>query len=733
MRKQRVEFSKVLALVALATLAPACGLKRDWSVCAPTDKQPCLPGYVCTADLSCVRAGDGGSDGPLSVDSRGPSDAAGRGERDWSICSPPAEMCQSGFACTSDFRCVPVGGGSSDGPLAVDGVLDTGGGTAPANTDGPTTPALDGPEPDRAPGVVPPDAPAGTAPDAPPVASLPDAPPASLRDAPPVSLPDTAPASVPDAPPASPPDGPPVSPPDARIPDAPIVDAAGSCSTDKDCSPQKPLCLGNQCAKCSGDSDCTGRTGTPACAASGLCVACTANSYCTGVAGTCDTATNQCVGCVTRSDCAGQCQTCTNGVCKAVKSQDDPGVCAGTCDSTGACKSRQGQTCQTAGGGCAAGTTCSPDGVCCDSTCNQACRSCLGSKTGGADGTCANVTNGTSCGASGHYCSAGTCGSACLISGTVYTSGAASSTNPCQTCQPAVSATSWSPLGNGTGCGSGQICSAGTCQTGCWIGGSFVGTGATNASNICQICNPTKSATGWSNNDAHANAPCGTCGGTESCSNTVLSACSKTTGTFYQDYDGDGYGNPNVTPVVTCTAPTGWVSQCCDCDDTDMTNHPGTTECDNFNANTLWSCLSSGSVVSTTCSNGCAGGQCRTFPFPTMDVAGTVTCGNLQCPTSQGCSFGGGWTGQPVCGSPVKYYHATCDGQNDCPSGQVCCWTSSGGSAGEVGCFPAGTCPHFQMGSNAYLICDPNQADSCPAGSTCTILSPYSTYYCQPN
>jgi hypothetical protein len=213
----------------------------------------------------------------------------------------------------------------------------------------------------------------------------------------------------------------------------------------------------------------------------------------------------------------------------------------------------------------------------------------------------------------------------------------------------------------------------------------------------------------------------------------VLSDCSKKTATYYQDYDGDGYGNPGIQPVFACSAPTGWVSQAGDCDDADPTDHPGAIECDTLDPNTLTTCSSSGSWVSSTCPNGCAGGQCRTFPFPTVNVAGSVTCGTLQCPTSQGCSFGGGWTGAPVCGTPFKYYHATCDGQNDCPAGQVCCWIYSGGSDGGVACFPSGTCPNFQMGSNAYLVCDPNQAGSCPAGSTCTMLSPYSTYYCQPN
>lgn len=83
-------------------------------------------------------------------------------------------------------------------------------------------------------------------------------------------------------------------------------------------------------------------------------------------------------GCCTDSDCAGTCMTCGSAnTCVAVTGKDDPnGRCAGTCDSNGACKSKRGQGCQTAGGGCASGTFCSPDGVCCDTACTGSCEAC---------------------------------------------------------------------------------------------------------------------------------------------------------------------------------------------------------------------------------------------------------------------------------------------------------------------------------------------------------------------
>ena len=317
------------------------------------------------------------------------------------------------------------------------------------------------------------------------------------------------------------------------------VDAPGTCSADKECPSQTPLCLGNRCAKCATDADCVGRSG-PACAGSGMCVGCTANSYCTGSAATCDIATNQCVGCVKRSDCAGACLTCsTTSVCTAVKNLDDPSGCPGTCDSTGACKAKQGQAC-TANSDCAGGLPC-VDGFCCESACTGKCTSCAVTH-----GKCTNTTSprtGQTCG------------------GTSPCNATCNGSSP--DCVPASTST---PCGTTTCLNSTQLQLAGTCNSqGTCSQSTQPCTLCLSTTNACADCTPgvdRRCSAGvpqkcdtsghWANDTA-----CGTgqvCSGTGNCGcQTNWTSCGRAGNTCYDSYN-DSHNCGSAAGCLDCTA-----------------------------------------------------------------------------------------------------------------------------------------------------------------------------------
>ncbi len=253
-----------------------------------------------------------------------------------------------------------------------------------------------------------------------------------------------------------------------------------------------------------------------------------------GKTGKCDSSTNTCnydcavgfkpcgagtcipqANCCSASDCPGVCKTCSSaGACVAVTGTDDTDSCAGTCDATGACKSKRGQTCQT-GSGCIAGTTCAPDGYCCNTACNNSCEAC---DIGGFQGTCTPVAMGSPHG-NRTPCTGSdpTCGGSC----TGRTDGMC--TYPAKTCGGGPQCSGLNLVGQATcangscvtpaaqSCGTGMVCSGKACVA-CTSGGT------------CQPANPCKNgtfscATGTSVCVETTNKAMGTeCGGTQMCS-----------------------------------------------------------------------------------------------------------------------------------------------------------------------------------------------------------------------
>ncbi|HEX9825260.1 MAG TPA: MopE-related protein, partial [Flavobacteriaceae bacterium] len=109
------------------------------------------------------------------------------------------------------------------------------------------------------------------------------------------------------------------------------------------------------------------------------------------------------------------------------------------------------------------------------------------------------------------------------------------------------------------------------------------GDGFGNPSDTIQACSPPSGyvTDNTDCNDSEANAYPGNteiCDGIDNnCDGQVDEGVQST---FYADNDGDGYGDASVT-TMACSAPSGYVADNTDCDDSEANNYPGNTEiCD---------------------------------------------------------------------------------------------------------------------------------------------------------
>ena len=237
--------------------------------------------------------------------------------------------------------------------------------------------------------------------------------------------------------------------------------------------------------------------------------------------------------CCVASDCTGSCMTCdSTNTCVALKGQADPtGRCTGTCDSTGACKGKLGQACTAVGGGCAAGTSCSPEGLCCDKACTDSCEACdatgtckpltAGSspKTGHAACTATDATCAGKCDGASSACAypTSTCGSA-ACNGSVYQAAGtcqkgACAVPPTQTCPNACVVASGGCSGT---CSPNAVqCSSTGIPQKCSAAGAWVNQTACATDFVCSggSCTCSKTACGNACVDLQTDGNnCGTCG-----------------------------------------------------------------------------------------------------------------------------------------------------------------------------------------------------------------------------
>jgi hypothetical protein len=228
--------------------------------------------------------------------------------------------------------------------------------------------------------------------------------------------------------------------------------------------------------------------------------------------------------------------------------------------------------------------------------------------------------DGTPCG-SNQVCYAGECVRGCWVDGKFHLSESENPNNGCQTCQPEVLTTGWSPAVNGKGCGTGKVCSAGTCLDGCWLDGAYRAEGEKKSDNACLSCQPSTSTSTWGVRCAADGQPC------SAPTDCLSGACNA----YYPDLDRDGQGGKETTAVQLCgaSAPDRFSASNSDCCDSDPNAYQGQTalfsvpnacgsydyNCDN-QAQARGACASCRKDSTTGCRVVTATGWCKTKNIP---------------------------------------------------------------------------------------------------------------------
>jgi hypothetical protein len=166
--------------------------------------------------------------------------------------------------------------------------------------------------------------------------------------------------------------------------------------------------------------------------------------------------------------------------------------------------------------------------------------------------------DGTPCGG-GMICVSDNCSAHCDIGGTIYSNGSVNPGNACLECVPGQSTSGWSNEPDGLSCAGGEVCASGACTPDCYIGGNLVAPGTPSPANPCLSCQPATSTTSYS--DVTDGTPCGTglsCAGGVCCGGAhgTLTCGGSPVDTCLDDLNCGSCG-------ATCTPPNGCFAGAC--------------------------------------------------------------------------------------------------------------------------------------------------------------------------
>lgn len=408
-------------------------------------------------------------------------------------------------------------------------------------------------------------------------------------------------------------------------------------------------------------------SGANACDAAGVCKkkngqTCVAGSEC--LSGNC--IDGYC--CV--DTCTTPCRSCANvsGTCTTVVSSVDDNFCNGvnTCDASGVCKKKTGQTCagpnECASGFCA-------DGTCCQNACTTPCRSCAN-----AAGTCTNVVasqDDNNCNGTSSCDAAGVCkkenGQVCTVGGECLSGNCIDNT-----------------------------CCADTCTTPCRSCANASGTCTTVISNTDDNnCNGTSS-----------------CDGAGVCKKENGQACGAAAECLSGNcVDGTCCADGCTTPCRSCANAAGTCTTLVTSGDDNTCS--GNNTCDASGACKLdlgQACTGATQCASGFCVDGtCCANACTTPCRSCANAAGSCTT-LVTNQTDDNCSTPNSCDGTATC---KKAAGQSCTTATECASGickdGTCCTSACTGSCQSCA-NPSGTCNPVSSGDDA---------DTCTGANTC--------------